>query len=136
MLSPPAIAPDAAATEAGIFGTVTDVPTIPRLTTPTIATSFRDEFRPDERYILERTTAQHMRNTSHRVDVIIVPTGFVIDALPAPYQTRCLLDPGMQFGKAGLLSAFDANRDLIYAAAARVYARGRKGSYDLVSTDF
>jgi len=42
----------------------------------------------------------------------------------------------MQFGKAGLLSAFDANRDLIYAAAARVYARGRKGSYDLVSTDF
>jgi len=73
MLSPPAIAPDAAATEAGIFGTVTDVPTIPRLTTPTIATSFRDEFRPDERYILERTTAQHMRNTSHRVDVIIVP---------------------------------------------------------------
>ena len=46
------------------------------------------------------------------------------------------VQPGMRFGKAGLLSAFDANRDLIYAAAARVYARGRKGSYDLVSTDF
>jgi hypothetical protein len=46
------------------------------------------------------------------------------------------VQPGMQFDEAGLLSAFDANRDLIYAAAARVYARGRKGTYDLVSTDF
>ena len=31
----------------------------------------------------------------------------------------------MQFGKAGLLSAFDANRDLIYAAAARVRVAGK-----------
>jgi hypothetical protein len=44
--------------------------------------------------------------------------------------------PNMRFDEAGLLSAFDANRDLIYAAAAKVYARGRKGSYDLVGTDF
>jgi hypothetical protein len=42
----------------------------------------------------------------------------------------------MRFNEDGLLSAFDANRDLIYAAASKVYARGRKGSYDLVSTDF
>jgi Protein of unknown function (DUF1488) len=46
------------------------------------------------------------------------------------------VQPGMRFNEAGLLSAFDANRDLIYAAASKVYARGRKGSYDLVSTDF
>jgi hypothetical protein len=30
----------------------------------------------------------------------------------------------MRFDEAGLLSAFAANRDLIYATAARVYARG------------
>ena len=36
----------------------------------------------------------------------------------------------------GLLRAFDSNRDLICATAARVYARGHKGSYDLVSSDF
>jgi hypothetical protein len=46
------------------------------------------------------------------------------------------VQPGMRFNEAGLLSAFDAKRDLIYAAASKVYARGRKGSYDLVSTDF
>jgi len=32
--------------------------------------------------------------------------------------------------------AFDANRDLICTTAAKVYARGHKGSYDLVSSDF
>src|SRR3981189_3329026 len=46
------------------------------------------------------------------------------------------VQPGMRFNEDGLLSAFDANRDLIYAAASKVYARGRRGSYDLVSTDF
>jgi hypothetical protein len=46
------------------------------------------------------------------------------------------VQPGMRLDEAGLLSAFDANRDLIHAIAARVYARGRRGSYDLVSTDF
>jgi len=46
------------------------------------------------------------------------------------------VQPGMRCDEAGLLRAFDANRDLIHAAAARVYARGRKGTYDLVSTDF
>jgi len=46
------------------------------------------------------------------------------------------VQPGIGLDEAGLLSAFDANRNLIYAAAAKVYARGRRGSYDLVSTDF
>jgi len=44
--------------------------------------------------------------------------------------------PSMRFDEAGLLSAFDAHRDLIYATAAKVYARSHRGSYDLVSTDF
>jgi hypothetical protein len=39
-------------------------------------------------------------------------------------------------GETGLLGVFDANRQLIYAAATKVYARGAKGSYDLGSTDF
>jgi hypothetical protein len=46
------------------------------------------------------------------------------------------VQPGMTFDQNGALRAFDGNRPLIYAAAAKVYARGRKGCYDLVSTDF
>ena len=46
------------------------------------------------------------------------------------------IQPNLQLGEAGLLRAFDKNRDLIYAAAARIYSRGRKGSYDLTATDF
>jgi Protein of unknown function (DUF1488) len=46
------------------------------------------------------------------------------------------LRPDMRFDEAGLLSAFDTNRDLIYATASKVYARGRKGSYDLHTADF
>lgn len=41
-----------------------------------------------------------------------------------------------RFDEASLLAAFDANRDLICATAAQVYARGRKGSYDLSTADF
>jgi uncharacterized protein DUF1488 len=46
------------------------------------------------------------------------------------------VQPSMRLDEAGLLGAFDANRGLIHAAAAKVYARGRKGSYELVSSDF
>jgi hypothetical protein len=35
-----------------------------------------------------------------------------------------------------MLRAFDANRSRIQAAAVKVYARGRKGSYDVESSDF
>jgi hypothetical protein len=34
-----------------------------------------------------------------------------------------------------LLRAFDINRDRIYAIAAKVYARGRRGSYELNVAD-
>jgi hypothetical protein len=46
------------------------------------------------------------------------------------------LQPGMLADEALLLNAFDTNRDLIFAAAAKVYARGNKGSYDLTASDF
>jgi hypothetical protein len=46
------------------------------------------------------------------------------------------VQPDMLLNEAGLLGAFDANRDLIRAAAAKVYSRGRKGSYNVVTSDF
>jgi hypothetical protein len=47
-----------------------------------------------------------------------------------------VISPGMRHDEAGLLGAFDLHRNLIYAIAAKVYRRGRKGSYELVAADF
>jgi len=41
------------------------------------------------------------------------------------------VQPSMNQGEAGMLGAFDANCELIRAAAAKLYLRGRKGSYEL-----
>ena len=46
------------------------------------------------------------------------------------------LQPNVRPDGSGFLSAFDANRDKICAAAAKVYVRGSRGSYDLVAADF
>jgi hypothetical protein len=46
------------------------------------------------------------------------------------------IEPRMQPNESGLLNAFDSHRDLIYAAAAKAYRRGRKGSYGLTAADF
>jgi Protein of unknown function (DUF1488) len=46
------------------------------------------------------------------------------------------LQPDVPRDEAGLLLAFDAHRDLIYAAAMKAYKRGRRGSYELAATDF
>ena len=46
------------------------------------------------------------------------------------------LGPNKPYDEAGLLNAFDFNRDSIYAAAAKAYGRGNKGSYDLTASDF
>ena len=43
--------------------------------------------------------------------------------------------PAMTQDEAGMLGAFDSNRDRICAAAAKLYARGRKGSYELGAED-
>ena len=46
------------------------------------------------------------------------------------------IQPGVRLDESGFLNAFDANRDRICAAAAKVYVRGSRGSYDLVPADF
>ena len=45
------------------------------------------------------------------------------------------LQPNLEFEEDDVLRAFDSNRDRIYAIAAKVYARGRRGSYDINATD-
>jgi hypothetical protein len=45
------------------------------------------------------------------------------------------IQPNLRSDAVELLRAFDSNRDRIYATAARVYARGRKGSYDIYAAD-
>lgn len=44
--------------------------------------------------------------------------------------------PAMDRGEAGMLGAFDAHRELIHAAAAKLYRREQKGSYELGIADF
>jgi len=46
------------------------------------------------------------------------------------------IQPGVVLDEAGLLAAFDAHREMIWAVAAKVYDCGRKGSYDLRRSDF
>jgi Protein of unknown function (DUF1488) len=46
------------------------------------------------------------------------------------------IQPDVRADESGLLDAFDSNRDLICAAAARLYVRGSRGSYDLVAANF
>ena len=46
------------------------------------------------------------------------------------------VQPDMPLDEASILRAFDLHRDQICATAAKVYARGRRGSYDLASSDF
>ena len=45
------------------------------------------------------------------------------------------IQPNVQSDATGLLRAFDINRERIYAIAAKVYARGRRGSYELNVAD-
>ena len=47
-----------------------------------------------------------------------------------------LIQPNAGPNESGFLCAFDSNRDLICAAAAKVYVRGSRGSYDLVAANF
>ena len=46
------------------------------------------------------------------------------------------LHPVLDRDETGMLKAFDAHRDLICAAAAKVYGRAQKGSYELGVADF
>jgi hypothetical protein len=46
------------------------------------------------------------------------------------------LQPNIERDEASLLLAFDTNRPAIHAAAMKAYKRERKGSYELLTTDF
>ena len=46
------------------------------------------------------------------------------------------IESGVRPDELGFLNAFDANRDKICAAAARVYVRGSRGSYELGASHF
>jgi hypothetical protein len=46
------------------------------------------------------------------------------------------IQPDACLDESGFLNAFDSNRDLICAAAAKLYVRGSRGSYDLVAGNF
>jgi hypothetical protein len=41
------------------------------------------------------------------------------------------MEPNLRFDAIDILQAFDTNRERIYSIAAKVYARGRRGTYDL-----
>ena len=45
------------------------------------------------------------------------------------------LQPNASADETGFLTAFEAHRDRVLRAAARVYARGRKGSYEIGAND-
>src|SRR6185437_13751440 len=51
-------------------------------------------------------------------------------------QNNAYIQPDAGYDESGFLHAFDSNRDLICAAAAKVYVRGSRGSYDLVAANF
>lgn len=46
------------------------------------------------------------------------------------------IQPDARPDESGFLNAFDRNRDVICAAAAKVYVRGSRGTYDLVAANF
>ena len=46
------------------------------------------------------------------------------------------IQPDARPDASGFLNAFDSNRAMICAVAAKVYVRGRRGSYDLVAANF
>ena len=46
------------------------------------------------------------------------------------------IQPSARLDASGFLNVFDSNRDLICAAAAKIYVRGSRGSYDLAAKNF
>jgi hypothetical protein len=48
----------------------------------------------------------------------------------------CMLADERPLSEGAAFQTFDAHRGKIYAAAGKVYGRGRKGSYELVRRDF
>ena len=74
------------------------------------------------------TTRRAVRFWGH--DSAIEASFYVDEAALARIQ------PGAELDEPGCLSAFDAHRDRICAAAAKVYVRGSRGSYELGAANF
>lgn len=51
-------------------------------------------------------------------------------------RALALIAPGTAKDEGSLLRSFDGNRDRIFEAARRAYQRRRKGSYELIASDF
>ena len=52
------------------------------------------------------------------------------------YDALRRMEPNLQADEASALRAFDRNRELIFRIASKVYARGRRCTYNLVAADF
>jgi hypothetical protein len=52
------------------------------------------------------------------------------------YEALKRLQADLMYDEGAALLAFDHHRNAIYAAAAKVYSRGRKGSYELTAAEF
>ncbi len=84
----------------------------------------------------------HFPNESRYYDAALHAVGFWghDGAMEAPFfvdeEALKQIQPGTGVDEAGLLNAFDLNRERIHAAAARMYGRGGKGPYDLRPDDF
>jgi hypothetical protein len=70
-------------------------------------------------------------NLSRSYDAATLEASFFIAA-----EALRRLQPGAGHKEAGLLQAFDANRELIYTTAARLYSRGSRPFYELIASDF
>jgi hypothetical protein len=52
------------------------------------------------------------------------------------YEALKRLQSDLEHDQAAALVVFDRHRNAIYAAATKIYARGRKGSYELTAAEF
>jgi hypothetical protein len=76
------------------------------------------------------------RSSDFYVQLPLRPAPAPLFAAPAKKKRALPKTRPARLDAEGFLNAFDSNRDLICAAAAKVYVRGSKGSYDLVAADF
>ena len=74
---------------------------------------------------------------------LILPPVVRVDGVRAIAETSIVIlvrqtieGLAVDMNEAGLLAAFDSNRELICKTASKVYARGHKGSYNINATDF
>src|SRR3954451_8419439 len=72
---------------------------------------------------------QHGRGRSYFAYRLLEVSFFVTD------EALRRLEPGARVDENSLLPVFEAHHDRVLRAAARVYARGRKGSYEIGADD-